>query len=341
MKSVLLIGPMENNKDSTITGGVVVLFLDLIQQFNQNGIDYKVIDTNKSNYPNKIFALLSIWYQLLINAKHFDHISVHCTIGDFFFIAPVATFLAKLLKKSVSLRKFGGDFKEDYEAVTIFLKPLISWTLKSANAIFFETKNLVNHFSSFNQHTYWFPNVRKKPDRHHSGPFQKRFVFIGTITKEKGVLELLEASQTLDDSYTIHLYGPIARDMKEFDFSSYNDVYQRALKPTEVIEVLCDYDILILPSYREGYPGIIIEALSLGLPIIATELPSIKEMIDEKCAIFIRSKNTNDIKNSVLYFNKDNYDYFSKNALECFELFNSNIQTPKFIQTILKEGSSF
>ncbi|MDD2367673.1 MAG: glycosyltransferase family 4 protein [Sulfuricurvum sp.] len=337
MKSVLLIGPIANKKDSTKTGGVIVLFLDLLQQFDQKGIKYSVIDTNKENYPNKVIALLCIWYQLLIKSRHFDHLSVHCTIGDFMFIAPVATLLAKILRQTVSLRKFGGDFKEDYDSLNIILKPIVSWTLKNSDANFFETKYLVNHFSSFNQNTYWFPNVRKKVEILRSGPFQKRFIFIGTITREKGVIELLEASTLLDESYTIHLYGPIAEDMKGFDFSPYRAKYQRALNPKEVPLILKDYDVLILPSYREGYPGIIIEALSVGLPIIVTELAGIKEMIDEKCAIFIHSKNTNDIKNSVECFDEVNYKDLSENTLKCFESFDSDIQTPKFIQMILNE----
>jgi glycosyltransferase involved in cell wall biosynthesis len=341
MNTILLIGPLENKKDPTKTGGIIVLFLDLLHQFNQCKINYAIIDTNKENYSHKVIALLSIWYQILIKVRQFNHISLHGTANDYIFIAPFAVFIAKLLGKTVSLRKFAGNFDDVYLSMNSILKSAVSYALRYSNANFFETKYLVNYFSKFNPHTYWFPNVRAKPVQLRSGPYQKKFVFIGTITKEKGVIELLEASNLLDETYVIHLYGPIAKDMDGFNFSTYRAVYQKALRPNEVLETLRAYDVLILPSYREGYPGIIIEALSVGLPIITTDLAGIKEMLDEKCAIFIRPENTKDIKNSVIGFNRDNYNYFSKNAIKCFELFNSDIQTPKFIQTIFRGETSF
>jgi glycosyltransferase involved in cell wall biosynthesis len=339
--NILLIGPLENNKDRTKTGGIIVLFSDLVRQFDRHGVQYSIIDSNKENYPNKLIALLSIWYQILVKTRRFDHLSLHGTANDYIFIAPVTVLIAKFLKKSVSLRKFAGNFDEVYLSLNKLLKVIVSWTLKNSNSNFFETKYLTEYFSNNNQHTYWFPNVRSKPDILRSGEYQKRFVFVGTITKEKGIIELLEASNLLDDSYTIDLYGPIAEDMNGFDFSLYRAVYQKALRPEEVLETLSHYDVLILPSYCEGYPGIIIEALSVGLAIIVTELTSVKEMIDEKCAIFIRLKNTNDIKNSVIHLNTENYNFLAEQALECFKPFDSDIQTALFMQTIFKEGQIF
>lgn len=337
MKSVLLIGPMENKKDQTKTGGVIVLFLDLLYQFRKHNIDYTVIDTNKENYTYKIIALLSIWIQLLIKTRQYDHISLHGTANDYIFIAPVAVLFAKLNSKSISLRKFAGSFEEIYSSLHFILKFIVTLTLKKSDANFFETRYLVEYFRKLNPCTYWFPNVRVKPNVIRTGRFKKRFVFIGTITREKGIFELLEASNLLDNSYTIDLYGPLGDDFKTFDFSPYHAVYRKALRPNQVMEILRQYDVLILPSYQEGYPGVVIESLSIGLPIIVTDLAGIKEMIDEKCAIFINPKSTNDIKKSVEYFDENNYKYFSNFSLESFKMFDSESQTSKFINTILQK----
>jgi glycosyltransferase involved in cell wall biosynthesis len=335
MKNILLIGPLENKNDSTKTGGIIVLFADLLRQFDKHKINYTVIDTNKENYPHKLIALLCIWFQLLIKTPRYQHLSLHGTANDYVFIAPVAVLLAKLFGKSVSLRKFAGNFDEIYDTMNVVLKSIVSLSLKKSDANFFETRYLVSRFVSFNHNTYWFPNVREKPDTARSGGYQKRFIFIGSITREKGIMELLEASNLLDDSYTIDLYGPIAADFASFDFRPYHAVYKKALNPAHVLETLRQYDVLILPSYREGYPGVIIEALSLGIPIIATGLEGIKEMIDEKCAIFLTPQNTKDIKNSVMYFNEENYNFFSTNALRCFEPFDSDVQTNRFLSLII------
>ena len=50
-----------------------------------------------------------------------------------------------------------------------------------------------------------------------------------------------------------------------------------------------EYDVLVLPTFwkGEGYPGVIIEAFSVGLPVVATNLPGISEMIDSQSGILV------------------------------------------------------
>lgn len=334
LQKILLVGPLENKDDSTKTGGVIVLFSDLLHQFDKQGIEYHVIDTNKANYSNKLTALLCIWYKLLTKTKQHQHVSLHGTANDYVFIAPFAVLIAKVFGKTVSLRKFAGSFDEIYEKMNFFSRAIVSMALKKSDANFFETKYLVNQFSALNTHTYWFPNVREEPDKIRGGEFQKRFIFIGSVSKEKGIVELLETSNQLSDDYTIHIYGNIANDLLDFDFSKYKADYKRALKSQEVLKILREYDVLILPSYIEGYPGVIIEALSVGLPVIATSLEGIKEMVDESCAVLVAPKNTAELKRAILKFNKTNYPDFSFHACQHFEKFDSEVQTTKFINII-------
>lgn len=334
MQTILLIGPLGNKSNPTKAGGTDVLFLDLIHQFNQHQIHYTVIDTDKSNYMNAFIALLTIWVKLITLGRHCDHISLHGTVNSYIFVAPIAVLYAKLMKKTISLRKFAGNFDVVYQSMPFFLRWIISWTLKKSDFNFFETHYLVNYFSKFNSNTFWFPNVRTKPNHSRIGEYKKRFIFIGDITREKGIIELLEASNNLDDTYTIHLYGKINNDFLEFDFSQYKAKYKSALAHQDVLKIMCQYDVLILPSYREGYPGVIIEALSVGLPIIASNLEGIKEMIDEKCAIFIHPKNADEITHALRSISIDSYPSYAENALMCFEKFDSRKQTKKFIDTI-------
>jgi glycosyltransferase involved in cell wall biosynthesis len=334
VQKILLIGPLGNKLNPTKAGGTDVLFLDLIHQLDQNKIKYTVIDTDKSNYYNAFIALLTIWLKLIRLGKHCNHISLHGTVNSYIFVAPIAVFYSKLLKKTISLRKFAGNFNEVYESMPFFLRWIISGTLQKSDFNFFETHYLVTYFSKFNPNTFWFPNVRTKPNIIRNGDYKKRFIFIGDITREKGILELLEASNLLDDTYTIHLYGKINNDFLGFDFSPYKAEYKKALAHQDVLKTMCQYDVLILPSHREGYPGVIIEALSIGLPIIASNLDGIKEMIDEKCAVFIHPHNSEEISNALSSINTETYPSYSANALLCFEKFDSCEQTKKFIDII-------
>lgn len=332
---ILTLGPTENQDDLSRTGGVIVLFVEFLHQLRRKNISFSVIDTNKAHYPNRIVSLLSIWWGLFVKSRSSSHISLHGTANDYIFIAPVAVLCGKIFGKPVSLRKFAGDFDKVYEGLPTPIRKIVQWTLKNSSVNWFETRYLVNYFSALNPRTHWFPNVRRKPGFHREGKFSKRFLFVGNITKEKGIIELLEASDALDDTYTIHLYGTINPDMEEFDFLPYRAKYQRALNHDEVLHTMAQYDILILPSYREGYPGVIIEALSIGLPVIVSDLSGIREMVDETCARFVRPGNITDIIQGIIYFNDVNYPDFSVNALKFFEPFDSDLQSERYFQQMI------
>jgi len=329
-----LIGPLANEKDPSRTGGIIVLFEDLLSQCRKRNIDFLLIDTNKANYPNIFLALLLIYFKVFLLSFRVSHISLHGTAKDYIYIAPFVVFWSKLLRKQSSLRKFAGNFSEIYESSSSLKKKLLEFTLKNSYYNFFETKYLVNYFSALNQNTYWFPNVREKTVKIREGAYQKKFIFIGSVTQEKGIKELLDASNLLDDSFVIDIYGNIAKDLQNCDFSMYKAEYKGALRSENVLDTLCQYDVLILPSYREGYPGVIIEALSVGLPIIATKLQGISEMVDEKSSILIEPRNIEQLKEAIESINEYNYKSFSLNSLKAFEQFDSDVQTEIFFQNM-------
>jgi glycosyltransferase involved in cell wall biosynthesis len=117
----------------------------------------------------------------------------------------------------------------------------------------------------------------------------------------------------------------------------YKAVYKNPLTHQEVLEIMYQYDVLVLPSYREGYPGVVIEALSIGLPVIVTNLSGIKEMVDENCAVFIKPGSSDDIVRAIVSFNNENYSVFSTNALKYFEYFDSEQHTIKYLNRINKK----
>jgi glycosyltransferase involved in cell wall biosynthesis len=156
------------------------------------------------------------------------------------------------------------------------------------------------------------------------------------VREEKGVDELLEASNRLDDSFTIDVYGHIFNEKYTDEyFDDYKANYKGPLGPEEVLEKLKEYDVLVLPSYQEGYPGIFIEAFSFGVPILATTLAPIKEIvIHGENGILVEPKNVDSLEEGFLSFNDNNYEKLSKNAYDSFELFDSLKQSKKMLEDI-------
>lgn len=117
-----------------------------------------------------------------------------------------------------------------------------------------------------------------------------KFVIVGRLIREKGVSLLIEAARKLKTKYTnaeFHLIGRPPENnpdsLSETAFKEYDNqgivVYHG--HQTNVISLLSEADVFVLPSfYREGVPRSILEALSIGMPIITTLMPGCKETVD-------------------------------------------------------------
>lgn len=333
---IMLMGPRFNRKNPLITCGTTTLFEDLLKQVKINNIDCIVIDTNKKNYVNFIFAYMSIFIQMLFKQKKCNHISLHSS-QDYIIFGPIAIILGRIFNKKVSLRKFAGDAKKTYLASRGIKKILLEFIYKNMNILFFEIKYLVEFFSNKNKNTFWFPNVRSRIlEPTLPRIFHKRFVFISSIMHEKGIDEILQASMKLQNSYKIDIYGPImeSKYTKEY-FEKYNVIYHGALETNDVVKNLNKYDVLLLPSYKEGYPGIVIEAYSLGMPIISSTLRNIEEIVESyETGILVNPGDVDGLTNAIKGFNEKNYSYMSKNAYEKFDDFKSDIQTKIFLERL-------
>jgi glycosyltransferase involved in cell wall biosynthesis len=337
MKKLLLIGPLANKKDPSKSGGVVVLFELLLKELRDKGVEFDVIDTLKENYANPLQAFFSISFTLARRIKNYEHISLQATANSFMMIGPLMILLAKLYKKRTSMRKFAGNFDLIYERGGWLKQFIIRYVLKNSDAIFFETQYLVEHFGSFNPDTHWFPNVRRatlSPDLPRS--YSKRLVYVGTVNEEKGIDELVALSKRLDESYTLDIYGPIIDTKYSKEMFERNGVsYKGALHPEKVAALLNAYDVLLLPTFwkGEGYPGVIIEAFSLGLPVIATRLKGIAEMVQEgENGKLVDAKSIQQLFDAVESIDIGNYAHMSQNAFRSFSKFDSKVQTENYLE---------
>ena len=115
------------------------------------------------------------------------------------------------------------------------------------------------------------------------------FVFVGRLVKDKGINELVEAFEQLNQSHpntSLLLVGPFEQDLdpvKESTLQKINDHkkivevgYQDDVRP-----FFACADILAFPSYREGFPNVVMQAGAMGLPAIVTNINGCNEIIEE------------------------------------------------------------
>lgn len=105
-----------------------------------------------------------------------------------------------------------------------------------------------------------------------------RLVYMGSIIREKGLFELVEAVSRVP-GIVLDMYGPnthpgqleqLMRLTQELSLES-RVRYCGEIRPSEVADTLCNYHALILPSHNESFGLVAAEAMMLGLPVIATK----------------------------------------------------------------------
>ena len=109
-------------------------------------------------------------------------------------------------------------------------------------------------------------------------------LFVGNLLPAKGVRELADAIRALDDRFLGVFVGSGPEAGYGLDDPAGGGrrlVYRGARPHAEVARYLSAADVLVLPSYREGLPTVIVEAGSLGLPVIASGVGGIPELLGD------------------------------------------------------------
>lgn len=138
-----------------------------------------------------------------------------------------------------------------------------------------------------------------------------RFCFVGRIVKDKGVNELVHAFSRLymeNNKISLLVVGDFERELDPL----LSDVEEKILHhpgirfvgyQKDVRASFAVSDVLVFPSYREGFPNVVMQAGAMGLPSIVTDINGCNEIIVEgKNGVIIPPKDDEALYNAMLYF---------------------------------------
>jgi glycosyltransferase involved in cell wall biosynthesis len=251
-----------------------------------------------SNWLVNVAVALKVTGALLLRLRKIDVVTFHASRPAVILYGPLLFLLARLFHKPLVIRLFGGTLEQEYEALSSARRWVFERTVLSTDLLLLETKHLVTYFGQHGTRCgRWYPNSRQIVDlptrQEDARPSCKRFVFLGRVVEDKGIGVILESVPHLTSSeISVDIFGPLdGHYTAEYINSKGKGMvgYKGILTPEQVRDELFNYDALILPTFYqgEGYPGVILEAYSHGLPVIATQWRSIPEIVDENSGILI------------------------------------------------------
>jgi glycosyltransferase involved in cell wall biosynthesis len=266
------------------------------------------IPSSRSRWVARLLFGVRVAGYLIANRKAYE--VIYCPLG--YFPTEIVAMIARLIGRPVVARVAGSELAVSYRAGRrrrALLARLVS-ALVVLNRTLYE--ELVDRGI---RRIYWHPNgVELGRFRPTSAPLRRYarrkwqmgendqpIVFVGAIVPAKGVDVLVTAFSNIAARHpgsTLWLAGPVPRNaMEPAEPGSHADFVERLQtiaeqsgfahrvkivgEVSDVAELLQAAEIFVLPSWSEGMPNALLEAMASGLACIASDIPACRQLLLE------------------------------------------------------------
>jgi glycosyltransferase involved in cell wall biosynthesis len=296
---------------------------------------YKIDYSPGNNFLSKIVTHTLLQISLSIQIlKLYKNVDVWIFfLNAHYLILPVLT--AKILKKQIifslasSIRNSNETEKDLLMSVSIYSE---NFTLLLADIITVYSNILIQswhleHFSKkiFISHEH-FMNFNRFKEFKRLGERKPIVGYIGRFSEEKGILNFINAIELLyskENNITIFIGGdgPLKREVSKFcEEKKLSDriIFSGWISHDNLPNYLNELKLLVVPSYSEGIPNIILEGMACGTPILATPVGAIPDIIKDSKTGFIMEDNSPEciVKNIIRALNQPELEQIINNAHE-------------------------
>ena len=238
--------------------------------------------------------------------------------------------------------------------ITFFVKILYKKALKSSSYIFFQNKDdyklfIKNKLISKDIPASVIPGTGIDLDKFKFSKYPQsstlNFLFIGRILKDKGFFEFVEVAKRIKNlgfKVNFEILGYLnVKNKTAISNSEINHFEKKGYinylgSTTNVIPFISDSSCVVLPSYREGLPKSLLEAASIGRPIIATDVTGCKDIvIDNENGFLCKPRSIDDLYQKILKFISLSYDKRRKLGENGRKIMKKNFDEKKVIKKII------
>jgi glycosyltransferase involved in cell wall biosynthesis len=174
------------------------------------------------------------------------------------------------------------------------------------------------------------------------------FVFVGRLVGDKGINELVKAFSLLNNAkdsqqrFKLLLVGPLEQDLDPLPEDILNEIknnpdiinvgFQKDVRPYFAIS-----DVLTFPSYREGFPNVVMQAGAMGLPSIVSDINGCNEIIiDDQNGVIVPVKNSEKLSQAMERMKSDRA-YYQKLKMNARPMIESRYEQSEVWNALLGE----
>ncbi len=303
---LMLIGPLPRAR--VPIGGTQVSFVELARRFSASGtFEARVIDTSREIHARgrvrraltDLRVLLFVLGSILFRTRRCEVVLWCASANAVVRAGPLMVLAARLAGRPLAISLFGGSFDLKYDRSGACLRWLVRRTVLRSPLVFLQTRGLIRRFADV-PGACWHPTTRDVPARGSAASQScRRFLYLGQLSREKGLVDALEASDRLPDGCTLAVYGTAPNEGGAPVLRGYaRATLGGAVAPEDVPALLGRHDALVFPSCYEGegMPGVVLEALQCGLPVVATRWRSIGELVEhERSGLLVTPRSVDEL----------------------------------------------
>ncbi|MDB5119320.1 MAG: glycosyl transferase group 1 [Sphingobacteriales bacterium] len=281
-------------------GGAERVFWLISQYFDKSKYDVSLVILNSNNaffslnvkeldiiQLNTIKASKSFFklYALIKKAKPDvvfttgGHVNLLIALISLF--AKVPLFIARETNLFETRRQFGGFKQKFWTRFTSLAYKKIDLSICQSQEI---KDSLIRNNHSDPGRLVIIPNpvLETKILKSENTSGKRKLIVVARLTEQKGHSRLLDIFKDLPDDYHLSIAGD--GNLKE---SISNKIAMLGLSDRvtmlgqvpNIVEVIAQHDLMVLPSFTEGFPNVVIEALSVGVPVVSFEVSGIESII--------------------------------------------------------------
>jgi glycosyltransferase involved in cell wall biosynthesis len=309
MMKVLLCSPYDDGK--SIHSGGIALWAKNLKSYYESlgdsaGVELSILPCNRSYYTNlndSVFSRLiggtrdymGIVRSLnaLLKKQHYDVVHI-CTSASFGLLRDLLFLkvIRRMHSHSVIHLRF-GRIPELSKTRNWEWKLLNRVIAKSDKAVVIDKESYRTVIEAGFQNVQYLPNPLQEKtlqlinENTMVTRIPRSILFVGHVIPSKGVCELVQAAKFFPN-IQLTIAGLVEEDMKKqlFQLAGENSANWLTLSGhmgyEETIKQMLSCDIFVLPSYTEGFPNVILEAMACGCAIIATDVGAIPEMLEDE-----------------------------------------------------------